>query len=81
MWRVDLEVDGLSVDALVVAGNPGRLVFDLPLDVREVVEASSRDMMELGPLTLARHACGGVRHMHLILGRLVFSLGWDVDEL
>ena len=45
----DLEVDGLAVDALVVAGDSGRLVLDFPLDVTKVVEPPVRDMVELGP--------------------------------
>jgi hypothetical protein len=46
---VDLEVDGLPVDALVGASNPGRLVLDLTLDVGKVCEFPVGDVVELGP--------------------------------
>lgn len=49
MRRVDLEVDRLSVDALVVAGNPRGFVLDFALHVGEVAESTVWDMMELGP--------------------------------
>lgn len=50
MRRVDFQVDGLTVDTLVATGDPGGLVFDFALDIREVCEFSARDVDELCPL-------------------------------
>lgn len=50
MRRVDLEVDRLSVDALVCACHSRRLVLDFSLDIGEVCEASVGDVVELSPL-------------------------------
>jgi hypothetical protein len=61
MRRVDLEVDGLSVDALVVTGNTGRLVLNLALDVAKVVEPPVGDMVELCPLGTASSAGRSIR--------------------
>ena len=64
MWGVDLEVDGLAIDALVVSRNPRSLILDLPLDVAEVVEPPVRDVVKLGPLVrggLGRVSVAGVR--------------------
>lgn len=46
---VDLEVDGLSVDAFVVTGDSGRLVLNLALYITKVVESSVGDMVKLCP--------------------------------
>lgn len=40
MRRVDLKVDGLPVNALVVACYPSCLVLDLALDILKVCESS-----------------------------------------
>jgi hypothetical protein len=50
MRREDLEVDRLTVDALVATGNTGGLVLYLALYVAKVCESSVWDMMELCPL-------------------------------
>jgi hypothetical protein len=47
--RVDLEVDGLPVDALVASCYSGCFILDLALDVAEIGEAAVRDVVELGP--------------------------------
>jgi hypothetical protein len=50
MRRVDLQVYGLSVDALIAAGDPGSLALDLALDVAKVIEFAVRDVVKLSPL-------------------------------
>jgi hypothetical protein len=59
--RIDLEVDGLSVNTLVVTGNPGCLILNLALDVAKVVEPPVGDMVELCPLGTASSARGSIR--------------------
>lgn len=49
MGRVDFEVDGLPVDALVVASYPRGLILNLTLDVAKVCKPSVRNVDELGP--------------------------------
>jgi len=49
MWGVYFEVDGLPVDALVVASYPGRLTLDLSFHILEVREPTIGDMVELCP--------------------------------
>lgn len=80
MRRVDLEVDGLSVDALVASSDPGRLVLNFPLDLMKVVEAASGYVIELAPLILAGDRSWSVWHMDLVAVRPVRGAG-DVDEL
>lgn len=78
MRGVNFKVDGLSIDTLVVAGDSGRFVLDLALDVGEVVELSARDMMELRPLGPP----GGMGRSEGIVYRLWGALViGDVDEL
>lgn len=74
---VDLEVDGLTVDALVAAGYTRRLVLDLTLDIAKVSEPPVRDVMKLGPLV--SRSCSRVPEAGI---ECVFSfvLG-DVDQL
>ncbi len=76
--RVDLEVDGLAVDALVVTGNACRLVLNLPLDVGEVGEAAVGNVVELCPLGAARRGGRSVRVAGRIRGVVILG---DVDEL
>lgn len=78
MGGVDLEVNGLSVDALVVAGDTGSLVLDLALDVAEVVESSVRDVMELCPLGTAGSTGRSIRIERGVGSALIIG---DVDEL
>lgn len=49
IWRVDFEIDGLSVDALVRSCHTRGLVLDLTLDIGEVCELSAGDMVEFCP--------------------------------
>jgi hypothetical protein len=80
MGRVDFQVHGLTVDALVVSSNSGRLVLNLSLDLAKVVEATTRDVVELSPFVLTSNRGRGVWHVDLIA---VWSVGvaGDVDEL
>jgi hypothetical protein len=79
--RVDLEVDGLSVDALVVSCDSGRLVLDLAPDLGEVVVSPPGDVEELSPFLLSGDARGGVGNVDLIVFVGVFALAGQVDEL
>jgi hypothetical protein len=65
IWGIDLEVDGLPVDALVAPSNACSFSFDLPLDLTEFIPSPTRDMMKLSPF--------------LRCGR--FSIDGYVDEL
>lgn len=49
MGRVDLQVNGLSVDAFVAARHTACFVLYLPLDVRKVCEAPIGNVVEFGP--------------------------------
>ena len=61
MRRIDLEVDGLSVNTLVVTGNSGCLILNLALNVAKVVESPVGDMVKLCPLGTASSARGSIR--------------------
>jgi hypothetical protein len=78
---VDLEVDGLSVDALVRACDPVGLILNLPLDFLEIVESAARDVVELSPLVLTGDGLGGVRDVDCIVFGFVGARGGNVDEL
>lgn len=78
---VDFEVDGLSVDALVVSCYPGRLGLNLAPDLGEVVEPAPWNVQKLCPLLLARHAGGGVWHVDFVVVVGILALGGQVDEL
>jgi len=77
---VDLQVDGLPVDALVVSCYPRRLVLDLAFDVGKVVEALARDVEKLSPFLLAGYACGCVWYVDLVIVVFV-AFAREVDEL
>lgn len=78
MWGVDFEVDGLSVDSLVVARHSCCFVLDFALYIRKVIEAAVRDMVELGPFGSSGKVGGPVGVGGRVEGTLV--LGY-VDEL
>lgn len=80
MGRVDLQVDGLAVDALVVSSDSSSLVLNLSLDLAKVVEATARNVVELSTLVLASDRGWGVWHVDLIALRSIGIAG-DVDEL
>ena len=80
MRRVDLEVDGLTVNTLVVSSDSGRLVLNLSLDLAKIVEATTGNVVELSPLVLTSNRGWGVWHVDLIaLGSV--GIAGDVDEL
>lgn len=75
MRRVNLEVYGRAVDALVATSYPRSLIFNFPLHVQEIGEPSVGNVMELGPFRLC---CYAGRCM--LLGS-IFVFRWDIDEL
>lgn len=81
MWREDLQVDRLSVDALVVTCYPCSLCLDLTLHFSKVVPPSGRHMMEFGPFPLYCDARWSMQDVYLVICRPVVSLARDVDEL
>lgn len=78
MRGVDLEVDGLTVDALVGTRHPRCLVLDLSLDVGEISEPPVGDMVEFGPFS---PSSGSLRPIGIVqgIGRIII-FGY-VDEL
>jgi hypothetical protein len=80
MGRVDFQVHGLTVDALVVSSDSGRLVLNLPLDLTEIVETTTGNVVELSPFVLTSDRGRGMWHVDLIAVGSVGIAG-DVDEL
>jgi hypothetical protein len=75
--RVDLEVDGLAVDAFVAAGYTRRLILDFSLDVAEVCEPPVGNVMELCPLVSASCSRALVCRRNMVFvvrGRDVYEL-------
>lgn len=81
MRRIHLEVNGLSVDALVVSCYPRRLVLDLAPDLGEVVVSPPWDVEKLAPFLLSRDACWCVGDVHFVFVVGVFAFAGKVDEL
>lgn len=81
MRRVDLQVYGLPVDALVVACYPRGLSFDLTLNLGEIVEPAAGNMVKFGPFLLPCYTRGSMRDMHFMVVGLVVALAREVDEL
>jgi hypothetical protein len=82
MGRVDLEVYGLPIDALVVSCYPRRLVLDFASNLAEVIELASCNVKELCPfLLLACYARGRVWDVDFIVLGLVVAVARDVDQL
>jgi hypothetical protein len=79
--RVDFEVDGLSVDALVVSCNSRRLGFNLALDLAKVVEFAPRDVEELAPFLLAGYTRWGMWDVDLVVLVGIFAFAGKIDEL
>lgn len=78
VWRVDLQVYRLPVDALVVAGNARRLTLNLPLYVAEIGEPSIWDVVELGPFRPAGSVGRPVRIVSRLGSRVILG---NIDEL
>lgn len=71
----DLQIDGLAVDALVTAGDPGGLVLDLPFDIAKVIESTAGNVVEFGPFVPGSFCWVPVANAHRVFG---FVVG-DVD--
>jgi hypothetical protein len=81
MRRVDLQVNGLPIDALVVPCYPSCLRLNLPSDLLKIVISSPGDVVKLGPLLLSFDASRCVRDMNLVVAWLVVAIARKVDEL
>jgi hypothetical protein len=81
MRRIDLEVNGLSVDALVVSCYPGGLVLDLAPDLGEVVVSPPWDVEKLSPFLLSCNTCWSVGNVHFVFVVGIFAFAGKVDEL
>lgn len=81
MGREDLEIDRLSIDALVASRNPGGLRFYLLLYLQKVVKFAPRKMVEFGPFVLTGNTSSSVGDMDLIGGWLIIAFTRDIDEL
>lgn len=79
MRRVDFEIDGLPVNALVVSCYPRCLVFDFAPNLGEVVEAAAWDVKELCPFLLTRHARWCMWNVYLIVIGPVIAVAGEVD--
>lgn len=78
MGGVDLEVDGLAVNALVGTGNTGRLVLNLALNIGKVCKASVGNVVEFGPFGAAGGRGRAVGQRRRVGHSIVIG---DVDEL
>lgn len=79
--RVDLEINGLSVDSLVVSCYPRSLVLDLAPDLGEVVVSPPWNMQKLSPFLLPRNTGWSMRHVDFIVVVGVIVFAGKVDEL
>lgn len=80
IWRVDLEVDGLSVDALVATSDAICLLLDFALDLGKVIPFPARNVIKLSPLFLSSDACWSVRYVYFVILWSVARAG-DIDQL
>lgn len=76
--RVDFQVDGLAVDALVASCNSRRLIFNFPLHIPKVGEPPVGNMVELCPLIPESLVGIPVASGKGVLGLI---LAGDVDQL
>jgi len=81
MRRVYLQVDRLSIDALVVSCYPGSLCLDLPFYLGKVIKSPPGYMMELSPFLLSSYTSGSMWDVDFIIGGLVVSLAGKIYEL
>lgn len=81
MGRVDFEVDRLSVDAFVASRYPGSLIFNLPLDLVEVVKLATGYVTKLAPLILSSYTGGSMWYVDLVAFRFVLVIAWNIDQL
>ena len=81
MRRVDLQVNGLTVDALVVTGNTRCFILNLPLDIRKLSELPMWYVVKFRPLILASDAGRCVWNVYFVVLWLICPLTWNVDKL
>lgn len=76
--RINLEVNGLPVDALVATSDSSRLILNFSLDIGEIGEATVWDMVELGPFRSTGGSGGPVGIKSWIRSIIIL---WNIDEL
>ncbi len=81
MWGVDLQVDGLPVDALVVSCYPRCLGLNLAPDLCKIIEPLAGNVQKLSPLLLSCYTGRGVRHVYLITLFGILALAREVNQL
>jgi hypothetical protein len=81
MRRIDLEVDRLSVDALVAPRDARSLCFNLPFDLGEIKPSPAGNVVKFRPFLLAGDAGWCVRHVYFIGGGFVVPFAGNVNEL
>src|SRR5579862_7632688 len=81
MWRVYLEINGLTVNPFVIPCYSSSFVLNLALYFPKVKEPSARNMMKLSPFSLACHTGSGVWNMHFVSFRGVVSFTRYIYEL
>ena len=79
MRRVDFEIYGLSVDALIVSCYSRCLILDLVSNLGEVVESTPWNMEEFSPFLLSCYARGCMGDMDFVV--VGFVIAWKVDQL
>jgi hypothetical protein len=72
--RVDFEIYGLSVYALVVSRYPCSFILNLTLDIRKFCEPSIWDVVEFCPLWLCCYTSRGMWFRSIVIGG-------NIDEL
>lgn len=77
MWRVYLQVDGLTVDALVVSRYSCRFVLDFALHVLEVFKPSIGNVVKLCPFWL----CSNTQRRMWYMNFVSLIVAGDVDQL
>lgn len=81
MGREDLEIDRLSIDALVASCDPCRLRFNLLLHLSKVIKLAPRQVVEFGPFVLTGNTSSRMWDMDLIGFRLIITFTGNVDKL
>lgn len=81
MRREDLQVDWLSIDALVASRDPCCLRFNLCLHLRKVFKLAPRLVVKLSPFVLAGNTRGRMGDVDLIRCGLIIAFTWDIDQL
>lgn len=81
MGRVYLQIDGLTVYTLVVAGDTRSFVLNLPLDVRKLGKLPMWYVVKFRPFILACNTGRCVWNVYFVVLRLIGPFTWNVDEL